>query len=154
MIFFVHPLKVMATNPIMESFGNAKTIRNNNSSRFGKYIEIKFSNRHKIVAANIRTYLLERSRVIYQVWAPLSALYISFRAQTKNLVRLRTREITTSFTSSARALLPLRERSLSWERPSRLFSSSSKVGTATSRTLMTSRISKRRRTPSARLACQ
>jgi len=58
--------QVLATNPIMESFGNAKTIRNNNSSRFGKYLEIKFSKQHKIVAASIRTFLLERSRVVFQ----------------------------------------------------------------------------------------
>ena len=66
--FFLFAIdKVMATNPIMESFGNAKTIRNNNSSRFGKYIQIIFDQRNKIAAAAIRTYLLERSRVVYQV---------------------------------------------------------------------------------------
>ena len=58
--------QVMATNPVMEAFGNAKTIRNNNSSRFGKYIEIHFSPANKITGASIRTYLLERSRVIFQ----------------------------------------------------------------------------------------
>ncbi|KAJ1548826.1 Myosin type-2 heavy chain 1 [Cladochytrium tenue] len=63
---------VLSTNPIMESFGNSKTTRNDNSSRFGKYIEILFSkptgpnNSVRITGAKIRTYLLERSRLIFQ----------------------------------------------------------------------------------------
>ncbi|KAJ3045218.1 Myosin type-2 heavy chain 1 [Rhizophlyctis rosea] len=63
---------VLATNPIMESFGNSKTTRNDNSSRFGKYMEIFFSkpsgpsNSVRITGAAIRTYLLERSRLIFQ----------------------------------------------------------------------------------------
>ncbi|CAG8501402.1 1540_t:CDS:10 [Acaulospora colombiana] len=58
--------QIMATNPIMESFGNAKTTRNDNSSRFGKYLEIQFDNQQNIIGAKIRTYLLERSRLVYQ----------------------------------------------------------------------------------------
>ncbi|KAJ7993038.1 hypothetical protein DPEC_G00268290 [Dallia pectoralis] len=58
--------RVMASNPIMESFGNAKTIRNDNSSRFGKYIEIGFGRKGDIIGANMRTYLLEKSRVVFQ----------------------------------------------------------------------------------------
>ncbi|XP_048581655.1 unconventional myosin-Va isoform X2 [Nematostella vectensis] len=58
--------KVIATNPIMEAIGNAKTIRNDNSSRFGKYLEISFDRNHHIIGAHMRTYLLEKSRVVFQ----------------------------------------------------------------------------------------
>ncbi|XP_029954865.1 unconventional myosin-Va isoform X3 [Salarias fasciatus] len=58
--------KVLASNPIMEAIGNAKTTRNDNSSRFGKYIEIGFDARYRIIGANMRTYLLEKSRVVFQ----------------------------------------------------------------------------------------
>ncbi|XP_067824725.1 unconventional myosin-Vb-like [Heptranchias perlo] len=58
--------KVLASNPIMEAIGNAKTTRNDNSSRFGKYIEIGFNCRYHVMGANMRTYLLEKSRVVFQ----------------------------------------------------------------------------------------
>uniref|UniRef100_A0A8C9WI17 Methyl-CpG binding domain protein 3b n=1 Tax=Scleropages formosus TaxID=113540 RepID=A0A8C9WI17_SCLFO len=58
--------RVLATNPIMEAIGNAKTTRNDNSSRFGKYIEIGFGHQGNIIGANMRTYLLEKSRVVFQ----------------------------------------------------------------------------------------
>lgn len=58
--------RILATNPVIEAFGNAKTIRNDNSSRFGKYIEINFNKETEIVGARIQTYLLERSRLVFQ----------------------------------------------------------------------------------------
>ncbi|EAZ63170.2 Myosin-2 (Class V unconventional myosin MYO2) (Type V myosin heavy chain MYO2) (Myosin V MYO2) [Scheffersomyces stipitis CBS 6054] len=58
--------QILATNPIMEAFGNAKTTRNDNSSRFGKYLEILFNKETSIIGARIRTYLLERSRLVFQ----------------------------------------------------------------------------------------
>ncbi|XP_039946629.1 unconventional myosin-Vb isoform X2 [Hirundo rustica] len=58
--------KVLASSPIMEAIGNAKTTRNDNSSRFGKYIQIGFDKKYHIIGANMRTYLLEKSRVVFQ----------------------------------------------------------------------------------------
>ncbi|KAL0276825.1 UNVERIFIED_CONTAM: hypothetical protein PYX00_004309 [Menopon gallinae] len=58
--------KVLSSSPIMEAIGNAKTTRNDNSSRFGKFIEIKFNKNFHIIGASMRTYLLEKSRVVFQ----------------------------------------------------------------------------------------
>ena len=57
--------QVLQSNPILESFGNARTIRNDNSSRFGKYIDIKFTQNGKLTGASIETYLLEKVRLIH-----------------------------------------------------------------------------------------
>lgn len=58
--------QVLQSNPILESFGNARTVRNDNSSRFGKFIEIQFTESGKLVGAVLQTYLLEKVRLNYQ----------------------------------------------------------------------------------------
>lgn len=59
-------LKILQSNPILESFGNSQTVRNNNSSRFGKFIKIEFDERGKINGAHVEWYLLEKSRIVHQ----------------------------------------------------------------------------------------
>ncbi|XP_077361050.1 unconventional myosin-XIX isoform X1 [Festucalex cinctus] len=58
--------RVLDSNPVMEAFGNACTLRNNNSSRFGKYIQLQLDRCQLLVGASVQTYLLEKTRVAYQ----------------------------------------------------------------------------------------
>ena len=71
-------VQVLESNPLLEAFGNAKTVRNDNSSRFGKFVEIDFDGAGRVTGASINTYLLERSRVV-SVNAPERSYHIFYQ---------------------------------------------------------------------------
>jgi myosin heavy chain 6/7 len=68
--------KIVQTNPVLEAWGNAKTVRNDNSSRFGKFIRIWFNQAGKLSGGDMVTYLLEKSRLTFQ--AELERCYHAF----------------------------------------------------------------------------
>ena len=72
--------RVIATSPLMEAFGNAQTVMNNNSSRYGKFLMLQFDLSGKIMGASIKTYLLEKTRVVRQSKGAAHALRESAQA--------------------------------------------------------------------------
>ncbi|XP_019366654.1 PREDICTED: unconventional myosin-XIX [Gavialis gangeticus] len=77
--------RVLDSNPVMEAFGNACTLRNNNSSRFGKYIQLQLNRTQHLTSASIQTFLLEKTRVAYQ--APCERNFHIFYQITKGATK-------------------------------------------------------------------
>ncbi|EGT54067.1 hypothetical protein CAEBREN_30667 [Caenorhabditis brenneri] len=85
--------QIVQTNPVLEAFGNAKTVRNNNSSRFGKFIRIHFNKYGTLASCDIEHYLLEKSRVIRQApgercYHIFYQIYSDFRPELKEQLLL------------------------------------------------------------------
>ena len=72
---------ILSTNPLLESFGNAKTVRNNNSSRFGKMMRLHFDTTGQVAGAFIKTYLLEKSRCVTVCAPPLDPGSLLYRGR-------------------------------------------------------------------------
>ena len=72
-------VRLMKTNPVMEPIGNAKTVRNNNSSRFGRYVLVRFNDACEVVGAQVRVFLLERSRVTSTSKAKERAYHVMYQ---------------------------------------------------------------------------
>ncbi|ODM91980.1 Myosin heavy chain, muscle [Orchesella cincta] len=77
--------QIVQTNPVLESFGNAKTSRNDNSSRFGKFIRIHFGPSGKLAGADIESYLLEKARIVSQMSAE-RCYHIFYQLMSKSAV--------------------------------------------------------------------
>ncbi|XP_078700142.1 uncharacterized protein LOC144926944 isoform X1 [Branchiostoma floridae x Branchiostoma belcheri] len=77
--------QIVQTNPVLESFGNAKTVRNNNSSRFGKFIRVQFNRKGILAGGDIETYLLEKSRVISQLPGMERGYHIFFQLMSNGI---------------------------------------------------------------------
>jgi myosin-5 len=78
--------KIVASNPLLEAFGNAKTLRNNNSSRFGKFTALNYSPQSFITGSKITNLLLEKSRITFQPNGERN-FHVYYQLQASSMVR-------------------------------------------------------------------